>query len=228
MTILDYRIPTLDPKNKNLAHKETEKMKYYLLKDFYPDEVIEQYHLFTIDFSRELSRENYLLNKNKLDDSELQGLFAKFYLDKSVKIFDYDFMTSIDGLVVGSKKLCNIIKKYDTDNSIRFIECFGYYHNGKKIDNDYYIIHSNTNYDFFDYEKSEYGGKKIALNRINNKTMPNLIRIRQQDKIFIKQNSDLIIHYFFLKNILLLNPIISEILLFELLNAGCKMYYQEI
>lgn len=50
---------------------------------------------------------------------------------------------------------------------------------------------------FFDYEKSEYGGKKIALNRINKKTMPNLIRIRQQDKIFIKQNSDLIIHYFF-------------------------------
>lgn len=177
-------------------------MDYYLLHNFYPNDN-EQFTGFTIN----------------VDNAE-----PHFILDKSVKIFDFDFFKSMDNYFIGSGELCEVLIRYNP--TIRLIPCKGLFANHHPLAKPYFIIDYSQTLDAMDYQYSEYSGKPLALARLANGETPPLIRSIK--KLLVKQELDKDLHYFFVKNTLLLQPVISQTLLDALLTTPLKIAVEKI
>lgn len=197
-------------------------MKYYKLKYFYNIDLKEAYHGFTVKFIPPLEVEKFTFTTSLLDLNVNQK--ATFILDKSITSFNFDIVSSSDGIVIGSVDFCNILAEYE--KNFTFIEIFGFFHNGKPIAKKYKIIHIGYSLDALDYFNSSYNGKMINLERIKKNQDPLLIKTIL--KLIIDNNKVNNKHFFFLKNTTIRNPIISNELKIAFDQKGLKLEYEEL
>lgn len=138
-------------------------------------------------------------------------------MDSHVRKLKKDFFGTGCGAFFASEELALTISKKDESVAIYPAECF--YSTGKCTEKKFMLVHIKTGkIDGFDYFESNYNGKKMTLERIKNGFKPNLIK--GASKIKINFQDDISHDYFFLSQLLHLNPIISEDLLKEIKGKG--------
>lgn len=199
-------------------------MKYFKLKYFYANDFKEAYYGFTVKFIPPLEVEKFTFTTSVVGFNKDISQQATFILDKSVKIFDFDFILSSDGVVIGSADFCDILAKYE--KGFTFIEIFGFLYNGKPIAKKYKIIHIGYSLDALDYFNSSYHGKLINLEIIKKNQEPLLIKTILN--LVIDSNKVNHKNFFFLKNTTIRNPIISNKLKIALEQKGLKLEYEEL
>lgn len=172
--------------------------------NYFTPSQIEHYLGFTVTFNQPVDTENYLFITTPLSKRiNLSSLKAEFHLDNSVAKFDYDFFKSSDGMVIGSGEFCDILKKYEPE--FNYIPIDGFYSHGEKIEKTFFIIHVGYKLDCFDYYNSEYHGKSLAINRLQNSQEPYLVNTTQQISLIHVNH-----HFFFVRNIIYFEPIITS------------------
>jgi hypothetical protein len=157
----------------------------------------------------------YYPNQTLCTQFASEEIKVKVILDSCVRKLKADFFYVTGRGFFASERLSLLLKRYQND--LHIIKAETFYHNGKPTEQKYSLVHTEYVLECFDYESSEYDGKDRILRRLK--------QGKSMDKIFIEDFTSIAIdekrakgaNYFFLdRNILFLDPIISETLAQEI------------
>nr|WKF61989.1 hypothetical protein HUO10_006521 [Paraburkholderia busanensis] len=129
-------------------------------------------------------------------------------MDKAVRKLKADFFLTTSGAFFASEKLASLIHDFQNDTQIE--KCETHYHNGKSTEKTYFLIHTNKKIDCFDYQKSEYAGKPLALSRLERGENPDSFTIKNIKSLAIDKQKAGDATFFFVKNIIMIDPVIAS------------------
>ncbi|MEK3777340.1 DUF1629 domain-containing protein [Paenibacillus sp. FSL K6-4396] len=126
-------------------------MDYYFLESQYPRRgFISGGTIFTPQLEV-----NYLAVENRLPE----GTTAEVELLSSVRNLNVDYFETITGTRHVSDRFKKLLE--ETKTNTQFIPTTVCYHDGRSVDQTYWIAHHLDRLDVFDYERSEYGRKAV-------------------------------------------------------------------
>lgn len=141
---------------------------------------------------------------------DLAGRRVSVRLDKLVRKLKVDFFHTTNGAFFASSQLATLIASHQP--SLILLPAEVTYHNGKPAEQSFSLIHLNDRVDCFDYQQSAYAGKPLILQRLARGEDPNTVPVKVPQSISIDENRANGEHFFFLKNVALVDPILSEVL----------------
>ena len=131
-------------------------------------------------------------------------------MSKSVKRLCVDFFSTMAGCFFASEKLTALLKFYQNDLQIIPADvCYGY-GKRKSVEKPFFLIHADHELQCFDYEKSDYADKAVCLERLASGQSPDISWADEVTSVVIDEKQAAGNNYFFLKNTLVIPPIISE------------------
>ena len=131
-------------------------------------------------------------------------------LSKSVKRLYVDFIHTMAGCFFASEKLATLLKFHQSDLQVIPVDmCYGY-GKRKSVEKPFFLIHADHKLQCFDYQNSTYAGKTLCLGRLASGQSPDSFFVKGVTAITIDEKQAAGNNYFFLKNVLVLPPIISE------------------
>ncbi|RKP46387.1 imm11 family protein [Trinickia fusca] len=86
------------------------------------------------------------------------------------------------------------------------------YLSGKSTEKRYVLVHMDRRLPCFDYRRSEYAGKLLALQRLERGESPDNFLVKGVQSIAIDEECAEKANLFFLRNVVLIDPIVSETL----------------
>lgn len=175
-------------------------MKYYLLRHEYPKP---SYISGNVVFNPPL--ENYYKVGENLQGGTQSILLT---MDKSIRKINVDFFLTGCGAFFASTDLAHLIQSHQKDIYVR--PATSTYYTGKPTEKSYCLIHAPTKIDCFDYYRSNYAGKALALQRIERGEKINMIKVIQN--LAIEQEKANGLNFFFIENLLLIDPVVSQFL----------------
>ena len=128
---------------------------------------------------------------------------------RSVRKLKVDFFLASSAFFA-SEALVALLKVYQSDLHIIPADvCYG---NGKSAEKTYYLVHADRYLPCFDYKNSEYPRKSMILNKLALGETPDSFMIKVAKSIAINEEIAAGANFFFLDNVLLIDPIVSETL----------------
>jgi len=188
-------------------------MKYFLLHHQYPDELSSLHHQGPyewvnggdVEFTPKLF--DYYYSGQPVD---LYNQAVRVELHKSVKRLHVDFFHTMSGAFFASEGLMILLKSYQNDLQIIPADvCYGH-GKCKSAEKKYFLIHADYKLPCFDYQKSEYAGKAMHLKNLDDGRRPDSFLVKGVTSVAIDEKIAENNNYFFLKNVLVLDPIVSE------------------
>lgn len=131
-------------------------------------------------------------------------------LDKLVRKLKVDFFHTTNGAFFASTPLATVIASHQ--RNLVFVPANVTYHNGKPAEQSFSLVHANDRVDCFDYQESVYAGKPLILQRLERGEDPSTVPVKVPQSISIDEARAIDQHFFFLKNVALVDPVISEVL----------------
>jgi len=180
-------------------------MKYFLLRHEYPNRFINGNVKFTPPFEKESITGGYYRVGFPLDLAHrtISVTMDSFYV-RSLKV---DFFLASSSFFA-SEMLATLLKLYQSD--LQIIPADVFYSNGKPTEKTYYLVHTDQHLPCFDYHNSEYSGKALALRRLERGESPDSFMINVAQSIAIDEEIAAGYNFFFLKNVMIIDPIVSE------------------
>lgn len=175
-------------------------MRYFLLRHEYPDS---GYVDGDVAFIPPLA--GYYQAGARL---EVGGRAVSVRMDKAVRKLKADFFLTTSGAFFASEELAVLLKQYQSD--LRLIPAETCYLSGKATEKRYMLVHANRRLPCFDYRRSEYAGKTLALQRLERGESADTFMVKGIQKVVIDEKSTDEANFFFVKNVALIDPIVSE------------------
>lgn len=138
-------------------------------------------------------------------DLQEGNLSISLKMDKLMRKVNVDFFYTTGGGFFASTELANLIQEHQ--KQIRVIPATSTYNNGKPTEKSYCLIHVPKRVDCFDYELSDYGGKALTLQRMERGEPRNLVKVIR-NLVIDPQKADGL-HFFFIDNVLMIDPVVS-------------------
>lgn len=174
-------------------------MNYFLLRHEYPNSgYIDGDVIFTPPFAT-----YYRVGEPLEADQPLIAVT----MDKSVRKLKADFFLTTSGAFFASDELSELLTRYEA--SVRVVPADTRYSGGKSTEKRFWLVHTNDRLPAFDYERSQYAGKELSLRRLECGESPGSFLVKGVQSVVIDENRAAGHHFFFLKNVLLIDPIVS-------------------
>lgn len=138
-------------------------------------------------------------------DLQEENLSISLKMDKLMRKVNVDFFYTTGGGFFASTELARLIQEHQ--KHIRVIPATSTYNNGKPTEKSYCLIHAPKRVNCFDYELSDYGGKALTLQRVERGEPRNLVKVIRKLVIDPKKANQN--HFFFIDNVLLIDPVVS-------------------
>lgn len=138
-------------------------------------------------------------------------------LDKLVRKLKVDFFHTTNGAFFASTPLAALIASHQ--RNLVLLPATVTYHDGKPADQNFSLVHANDRADCFHYQKSLYAGKPLILQRLERGEDPGTVPVKVPQSISIDETRAIDRHFFLLKNVALIDPVVSETLA-ESIKAG--------
>lgn len=183
-------------------------MKYFRLCHIYPGKgYIDGDVRFTPPFERESVTGGYYQVGVPLD---LSRRHISVTMDsRSIRKLNVDFF-SASGAFFASEALAKLVKTYQSDLHAFPADVRYGYGDGKPTEKTYYLVHADQYLPCFDYKNSEYPRKAMILKQLAIGKNPDDIMIKVAQSIEIDEVMAAGANYFFLDNVMVLDPIVSE------------------
>lgn len=185
-------------------------MNYYLLRHEYPEDGFID---GDVAFSPPLA--GYYQVGTPLDTS---GLSVSVKLDKLVKKLKVDFFLTTSGAFFASEQLADLLLQFQ--GNLKTAPADVRYHNGKPVEKTYRLVHVDQRLECFDYRNSLYAGKPLVLQRLDRGEDPSSFLVKGLQSPVIDEGRAEGAHFFFVKNVILIDPIVSQDLVDAMRSAG--------
>ncbi len=130
------------------------------------------------------------------------------------------------GAFFASAELAALLKLHKCD--VQIIQADTRYFNGKNTEKTYFLVHAEQRLSCFDYQQSEYAGKALVLERLAQGEHPDSFLVKGVRSVVIDEKCAADADFFFLKNVVLVDPIVSETLAKSMLNDRLKVHLEEL
>lgn len=138
----------------------------------------------------------------------LEGRNISVSLDKAVRKLKTDFFLTTSGAFFASEELATLLKLFRSDLQTPAAEAR--YSNGKSTERRYRLVDCERRLSCFDYDRSEYAGKPLVLQRLERGKSPDSFMVMGIRSLVMNQDCLGDANFFFLKNVVLTDPIVSE------------------
>ncbi|MBD8493185.1 hypothetical protein [Pseudomonas syringae] len=129
-------------------------------------------------------------------------------LDRCVKKLEADFFLTTCGAFFVSQAMKNLLDLHSHD--LDLLPADTRYASGNATQHRYFLVHARHNTACFDYLNSEYSGKSMILDRLARGELSADYKVRGIKKLWITMNEGVAPDFFFVDNILWIDPLISE------------------
>ncbi|PTB21038.1 hypothetical protein C9I57_09965 [Trinickia symbiotica] len=129
-------------------------------------------------------------------------------MDKAVRKLKADFFLTTSGAFFAAEKLATLLKRYQND--LRIIPAHTSYSSGRATEKRYMLVHANRRLPCFDYRRSEYAGKALALQRLERGESADAFLVKGVQALAIDEKFAVGANFFFIKNVVLIDPVVSE------------------
>lgn len=147
-------------------------------------------------------------------------------LDKRVKKLKADFFLATCGAFFVSEPLKEILSSHKV--ALDFLMVNSSYFNGSATENRYFLAHAENKLICFDYLNSEYSGKSMILDRITNGELATDYQVRGIKKLCINEQDVKGLDFFFIDNIIWIDPLISETAVNAARDRGIRLNVEKI
>lgn len=185
-------------------------MKHYLLWHEYPEEGFID---GDVAFSPPLP--GYYQVGTPLDT---RGLSVSVKLDKLVKKLKVDFFLTTSGAFFASEQLADLLQQFQSN--LKTVPAEVCYHNGKPVERAFRLVHVDQRLECFDYRNSLYAGKPLVLQRLERGEDMSSFLVKGLQSVAIDESRTEGAHFFFVKNVILIDPIVSQDLVDAMRAAG--------
>lgn len=128
-------------------------------------------------------------------------------MDSAVRKLKADFFYTTSGAFFASERLSSLLREFQND--LELIPASSRYRKGRTTESAYALVHANLRRPGFDYALSEFAGKTLALQRLQRGEHADDFLIKGLKTIVIDASKIADANFFFLKNVLLIDPIVS-------------------
>lgn len=156
----------------------------------------------------------------------LAGTRVNVKLDNRVKKLKADFFLTTSGAFFVSEPLKEILSSHEVD--LDFTLANSSYFNGSTTENRYFLVHAENKLICFDYVSSEYSGKSMILDRIANGELSTDYQVRGIKKLCINEQGVKGLDFFFVDNIIWIDPLISETVVNAARDSGIRLNVEKI
>ena len=143
-------------------------------------------------------------------------------MDKAVKKLKVDFFLTTSGAFFASEPLAALLLQHQPDLQTYSAETT--YFGGKATEKQYRLVHAARRVPCFDYEHSEYAGKALTLQRLARGEDPQTILVKGIQAIVIDEKNSGGANFFFLSNVLYIDPFVSESLASAIREQGLVVH----
>ncbi|WP_055324661.1 imm11 family protein [Ralstonia solanacearum] len=139
---------------------------------------------------------------------DVSGRIIVVTMDKAVRKLKTDFFLTTSGAFFASEAFAELLKRHQTN--LQIVPAEARYASGKPTEKRYCLVHADHRLPAFDYQRSQYAGKGLALQRLERGESPDSFLAKGVQSIVIDEECAAGHHYFFLKNVALIDPIVSS------------------
>ncbi|WP_197342674.1 hypothetical protein [Ralstonia solanacearum] len=181
-------------------------MNYFLLRHEYPEG-----GYIDGDVAFDPPLENYYRVGEPVDVNKRIILVT---MDKAVRKLKVDFFLTTSGAFFASEEFAQLLKLHQAN--LKIVPAETRYASGKPTEKRYCLVHADYRLPAFDYQQSQYAGKGLTLQRLERGESPDSFLVKGVQLIVIDEERAAGQHYFFLKNVALIDPIVSNEIMHEI------------
>lgn len=149
---------------------------------------------------------------------DTSGLSVSVKLDKLVKKLKVDLFLTTSGAFFASEQLADLLQQFQCN--LKTVPAEVRYHNGKPVEKAFRLVHADQRLECFDYRNSLYAGKPLVLQRLERGEDMSSFLVKGLQSVAIDESRTEGADFFFVKNVLLIDPIVSQDLVDAMKNAG--------